>query len=364
MKMPPMVRTLLVLMLLVTSGCGNWSRKQSRSGLLVEPADAARLGYVVNWSTNLGVPKRHTLSSVTLLGDLLFTVEAPGNLVSAISVRNGEVLWRRVVGAPTETVYTPVRDEDRAYFNNDTTLFTVGIAHGELIATAELAQVVETGPVLAGRYAIFGGVEGTVFAHDLDAGYAKWSYRLTSGIVVSPEESQQNVFVADSQGVYAALRAADGELIFRGRTFGPVSARPASTRSGIYVASHDQSLYALNRVTGSDKWVYRTASQLTQAPAALGQGVYLPVSGSGLVALGATDGKQRWATDLQAMAVHARGGNVLLLYPGGLRWVDEKTGRVVEDVQTMPLQKIVPLPDGGLLVVSPGGRVHRLIVKR
>jgi outer membrane protein assembly factor BamB len=365
MKMTSMVRPLLVLMLLTTVGCGDWSRRQSRSGLMIEPADAARLGYVVNWSTYLNVPKRHELSSVTLLGDLLFTVEAPGNLVSAISVRDGKVLWRREVGEPTENVYPPVRDEERVYFNNDTTMFTIGITHGDLIATAELAQVVETGPVLIDRYAIFGGADGLVFAHDLDAGYTKWSYRMTSGIVVSPAASQQNVFVADSKGIYASLRASSGELVFRGRTFGPVTASSASTRAGIYIPSYDQSLYALDRVTGRDTWVYRTATPLTQAPAAFGQTVYLPLPGAGIVALSADDGEERWKSDLRrAQAVHAKGGKALLLYPGGLRWIDEKSGRVVEDVQTMPLQTIIPLPEGGLVIVSPGGRVHRLNAKR
>jgi len=359
-----MVRSLLILLLLTAVGCGGWSRRPSASGLLIEPEDAARLGYVVNWSTNLDVPKRHELSSVTLLGDVLYTVESPSNLVSAISVRDGEVLWQRVIGETMEKVYPPVRDAERVYFNNDTLIFTIGAAHGDLISTADLAQVVQTGPVLIGRYAIFGGSDGTVFAHDLDAGYAKWSYKLTGAIVVPPVASQQHVFAADSKGVYAALRAGDGELIFRGRTFGPITAEPASTRGGIYVPSQDQSLYALNRVTGKDKWVYPTATPLTQAPAALGQAVYLPLPGAGLVALGAADGKVHWTSGLQARAVYAHHGKVLLAYPGGLRWVDEKTGRVIEDAPTMPLRKVVALPDGGLLIVSPGGRIHRLIVKR
>ncbi len=364
MKMTYMVRSLLVLVLLAAVGCGGWSRRPSSSGLLIEPADAARLGYMVNWSTNLNVPRRHGLSSVTLLGDVLYTVESPGNLVSAVSVRDGKLLWHRVIGEPTEAIYPPVRDDERVYFNNDTLIFTLGAAHGDLIASADLAEVVETGPVLIGRYAIFGGSNGTVFAHDLDAGYAKWSYQLSGGVVVPPVASQQNVFLADSKGVYAALRADSGELIFRGRTFGPLTAEPASTRGGFFVPSQDQSLYALNRVTGKDTWVHRTATPLTQAPAALGQAVYLPLDGSGLVALSAADGEERWTSELPAQAVHAQDGQVLLHYPGGLRWVDEKTGRVIEDVQTMPLQKVIPLPNDGVLIVSPGGRIHRLNPKR
>lgn len=359
-----LVRSLLIMMLLVSVGCGDWSRRESRSGLLIEPADAARLGYVVNWSTPLNVPARSELTSVTLLDDILFTVEAPGNLVSAISVRDGDVLWRTVIGEPTEQVYPPVRDEERVYFNNDTTLFTLGVFHGDLIATAELASVVETGPVLHARYAIFGGADGTVFAHDLDSGYAKWSYKMTSGIVAPPVSSQRNVVVADSAGIYAILQANNGELLFRGKTFGPITAPLASTNAGIYIPSHDQALYAVNRITGRDQWVYRSATKLTLPPTMLGRSVFLPVPKAGLAALDAENGEERWATDLQAEAVHTDSGNVLLHYPGGLRWVDERTGRVIDDVQTMPIQAVVPLPNNSLLVVSPGGRVHRLNPKR
>ncbi len=359
-----LVRSLLVLMLLVSVGCGDWSRRESRSGLLIEPADAARLGYVVNWSTPLNVPGRSELSSVTLLDDVLITVESPGNLVSCISVRDGEVLWRKVIGEATETIYPPVRDEERIYFNNDTTLFTAGVFHGDLISTVALASVVETGPVLNGRYAIFGGADGTIFAHDLDAGYAKWSYKMTSGIVVPPAVSQQNVVVADSAGIYAILQANDGELLFRGKTFGPVTAPLASTNSGIFIPSHDQALYAINRITGKDQWVYRTATKLTLPPTMLSRSVFLPVPNAGLVALDAADGKERWTTDLQSQAVHTDDGKVLLQYAGGLRWVDERTGRVIEDVQTMPIQSVVALPGNSLLVVSPGGRIHRLNPKR
>ena len=365
MKTTTLVRSLLILMLLTATGCGDWSRRASRSGLLIEPADAARLGYAVTWSTGLDVPRRHDISSATVLGDTLFTVEAPGNLVTAVSVRDGEVLWRRVIGQPTENIYPPVRDEEKVYFNNDTTFYTVSMKNGGLIATSQLSHVVETGPVLIDRYAIFGGADGTVYAHDIDTGYAKWSYQLSAGIVVSPVESQQNVFAVDSKGVYASLRADSGELVFRGRTFGSVTASPASTRNGLYIPSHDQSLYAINRVTGGDKWVYRTSRKLTAAPAALSQSVFLPLPGTGMVALNDSDGAERWKTDLQAHGVGVSGNKVLLQYPGGLRWVDEDSGRVLSDAPTMPLQYVIPVEDsGGLLVVSPGGRIHRLIPKR
>ncbi len=365
-RLHPLVRSLLILILLTAVGCGDWSRRSTSSGLMIEPADAARLGYTVTWSAHLDIPRKHRLASATLLDDTLFTVEAPGNLCSAVSVRDGSVRWRRILGETTENVYPPVRIDQNVYFNNDTTFFTVSAHSGTLLAVSKLEHVVETGPILIGHFAIFGGADGTVYAHDVNTGYAKWAYLLTTGIVAPPVQSmQQNVFVADADGVYASLRAQTGELIFRGRTFGPITATPASARDGIYIASHDQSLYAINPVTGKDKWVYRTPVRLTQPPAALGQSVFLPIPGHGLVALDERDGSERWKTDLDARAVYYENDRVLLHYPGGLRWVDEQTGRVIADAPTVPLQEVIPLPDRqGLLIVSPEGRIHRLIPKQ
>ena len=360
-----MVRSLLVLMLLAAVGCGDWaSRRPYQSGLLIEPADAARIGYAVSWSTDLGVPRRSELSSVTLLDDILVTVESPGNMVTAISVRDGSVLWRNVIGSKTQNVYTPVRDGNRLYINNDTTIYTVGALHGDLIASAELAEVVSTGPVLADDYAIFGGSNGKVYAHDVDAGFAKWSYQMTDAVVVSPLASEQNVFVADSKGIYAALRADDGNLLYRGRTFGPVTAGIAGTRSGIFVASHDQTLYALNRLTGSDLWVYRATTALTEAPVALGQSVYLPLPNKGLVALDAGNGQVRWTSSTPATPVKASNGRLLLQTGVGFSLVDEESGRVIDQADTQAIQSSFAGPDGSVLLVSPGGRIHRLNPKR
>ncbi len=365
MKTTLLVRSLLGLMLLVAAGCGDWSRRSSRSGLLIEPEDAAKLGYVVTWSNDLGVPNNHNISSATILGDTLFTVEAPDNMVTAISIRNGDVLWRRVIGENTESIYKPIRDEEHVYFNNDTTLFTLGAINGKLMATSQLAHVVETGPVMMDRYAIYGAANGTVFAHDIDTGYAKWAYMLTGGIVVPPVESERYVFTADSKGIYASLEAISGELIFRGRAFGPITAKPAVSRNAVYVASQDQTLYAVNRLNGRDMWVYRYTKPLTLDPATFGQVVYLPLPGDGLIALDANTGDEMWRTPLQGKVVGHSQNKVMLHHPDGIQWVDEGTGRVLVDVETMPLQEVIPVTDnGGLVIISPSGRIHRLLPKR
>ena len=364
MKSTFLVRSLLLLMLLVVVGCGDYARRHSRGELLIHPQDAAALGYAVTWSTSLDIPSNSDLSSATVLGDTLFTIESPTNLTTAVSLRDGKVLWRRVIGQATEQVYAPVRDDKYVYFNNDTTFYTISLVSGDLIATSHLAHVVETGPVLFNRYAIFGAANGIVFAHDIDTGYAKWSYKLTGGIVIPPIRIQRNVFAADSKGVYAGLDALSGELMYRGRTFGPITAQPAANHGSVFIPSRDQSLYTVNQLTGSDQWVYRATGPLTQPPVALGPNVYLPDPTGGLIVLNAADGEERWNTPVNAKAITDDENKVMLKVPTGLQWVDEANGRIITDAPTQTLQYVINDGEGGLLVISPAGRIHRLVPKR
>lgn len=363
MKSTLLVRTLPALLLLIVAGCGDYARRYDR-GLLIHPQDAATLGYAVNWATGLDVPRHSKLASATVLGDMLVTVESPTNMVTAVSLRDGSVLWRRVIGETTQQVYPPVRDEQYVYFNNDTNFYTVNAITGVLVSTSRLANVVETGPVMVGHFAIFGAANGIVFAHDVETGYAKWSYKLTAGIVVSPLQLQQFVLAADSQGVYAGLDALSGELRYRGRAFGPITAKPAANRGSVFIASQDQSLYAINAFTGSDQWVYRSTGPLTGDPVALGPNVYLPGPDGGLIVLNATDKTELWETNVNAKAITDRDNRVLLMVPEGLQWADEADGRVITDVPTQPLRYVLNDGAGGLLLISDGGRIHRLVPKR
>src|SRR5689334_16140587 len=113
---------LLLAAVALGAGCSSSRPIQRGSTMLVEPLEARRAGFAPRWSTDLGVPANEDLSTAEVLGDVLVTTESPSNLVSAVSLRDGGILWRRVVGDPASRLYRPVRVGDSIYISTDSRL--------------------------------------------------------------------------------------------------------------------------------------------------------------------------------------------------------------------------------------------------
>lgn len=351
---------LLILPVLLLAACATPPGAAQRTGLLIEPADADALGYTINWASNLQVPSSRQLAAIVVLDDLIVAVEEPSNAVIAVSMRDGEVLWRQVVGEPSEPLFEPVRSGDQILVNSGTQMFHLDADTGRLRNVAPLAHVASTGPVLIEGLAIYGSVNGRIVAHDIVTGLPRWAYQLTGQITSRPIDVGLNVFAADANGVYVLLSAVDRSLLWRGRTFGPVTAAAATDRLSVMVPSHDQSLYALARATGRDRWVYRTTRPLTMTPKPLGLLVYLPVPGLGLVAIDSVDGTEAWRHDEPALAVTLRNDDVLLATRDSLKLTDTQTGNVLEERPTRRLVTVLEGPEESIVLVSPTGRLLRL----
>lgn len=363
----PMIMLLSGLALLASCATQQQAWSRSGSGALIEPEPAASLGYATFWVRNLNIPSSQRIGAARLLDDLIVVVEQPSNVVYAVSVRDGSIRWRKVVGDPGEPLYSPVRAGDQLLVNSATHLYILNAHTGELERIDSLAHVVSSGPVHIGSFVIFGDVKGRVFAHDIRAGFTKWSYQLTSNIAVPPVDAGQNqALVADARGVYALLGAEDGQLIWRGRTFGPVTTRSAIDRLGVYIASQDQTLYALARPTGLDRWKFPTTYRQIGPPVVMGVSVYLPLGDEALVAINSADGAERWRLPFGATPVTFREeeNRLLVRTPQSLKLVDAQTGQVVADAPTQRLATVLTGPEGSLVLIAPNGRLMRLNPKR
>lgn len=333
------------------------------SGLLLEPADALKLGYTIDWATSINLPSKSELQSVTILGDLLVTVEWPSNVVTAISMRDGKQLWRQQVGSYPYRAFAPSRVDNTILVNTETQIYLLDATkEGKLITRASLDSAVTTPPAMVGEIAVFGGADGTVFGFDTRVGYAKWKFKMPGQMLVPAQASGQQVFVAGIDGQYALFAGRTGEVLWRGRVFDKVSAAPAVHSSGIYIASQDHSLYAINRATGEDRWIFRYTDDLTTSPIVLQNTVYQPLPSGEIVAMKLTDGSELWRlkTTEKIVAQDARG----LLLNGGDKIVqrDASTGKMYDQVPVVggTIAHLIQGPGQSLLVVSTSGRVLKL----
>lgn len=334
-------------------------------GTLIEPGPAADLGYSLSWATPIELLRSQKILSVTVLNDIVITIEGPKNIVTALRASDGELMWKINLGSELETLYAPNRDGEQIFIHSGSRFFTVRDRDGEVQAVAKLETPVASPAVYdpQTRLAILSGSNGLVFAHSVDSNFARWRYDLDSRITNPPAIAQQDVFIVDTGGTYAMLEVATGNPLWRNRTLGKVYAAPTIQGSEIIVASEDGKLYAFNRTTGKDTWQYLGAEQpLVAAPVALGRLIIQPLlPNGGLVAVNSIDGKEVWRNDISANPILIRQKDMVLHSDKELFSVDLDSGELITRVPTLKLQTVVPVgTDGSIIMVSPTGQLLRL----
>lgn len=353
--------TLAFLVLAFTgllSGCAA-TGTSSGEGPLIDPADAAKLGYTSRWLTDLSVPRGFKYTE--RLDDLIVTVEPRDNIVSAVALRDGSVRWRRVVGEPLVILSAPTRVPSGILINSENRLYTLAPDTGLLKNMSNLRSPVGDAPAIDGDMAVFGGVAGRVFGHSIAAGTEHWAYQLAGSILVRPIMVSGNAFIADNLGDYVFIRTSDGELIWRGRTHARITADPVASAQTIFVASEDQSLYAINRSTGRDRWIYRARQPLKRNPILVENSIFLPLPGEGLVSIDTLGGTENWRlANSDATPVLIRGSQLLLFTSRSLFFVDSQSGKLITQVPVQAIQGVIPGPDNSIVLVSTNGRLQRL----
>ena len=358
---------LLLSLSLLATGCrvSDGERRSDRpefnTGLPVEPGYAQRLNYSTRWAQQMSLSRGQRLHSIELLGDLLVVVERPDNLITAYRVDDGDLAWKQSVGSDLEDLYAAIGDEQHIYVNSNTRFFTLDRRSGEVLKTAVLDRYVEAGPVLVDRKAVFGSIRGVVYAHDTDVDYPTWGYALPQTIATPPIVDGLGVFATDAAGNYAKLESSTGTLLWRGNTFGPITAAPVVDRNFIIVASEDQSLYSLVSSTGALRWPpYRSEVPLDVSPTVVDRVIYLVEPGIGLTAIGADDGEARWTTKQVRVPVAMRGDLLLAYGNEKIEMIDPDSGDAERGIPTRELRTVLQGPDASLIVVTPEGDMQRL----
>lgn len=334
-------------------------------GMLIEPTPAAEIDYRLGWASPVQLLGDQKMTSVTALGDIVIVVEDPKNIVTALSAKDGKLLWKIILGSQIESLFAPSRDGEQIFIHSASRFWTLNHRTGDVTAVAPLQEPVSSAAVYAPeqRLAVMSGTSGLVFAHSVNSNFSRWSYRLSNRLTSPGVLAGQDIFIVDSGGTYAMLETSSGTPLWRNRTLGPVSTSPAVQGSEIIVASQDGKLYALNRTTGRDTWKYLGAEQkLTASPLALGRLIIQPLlPNPGIVAIDAINGTEIWRTDITATPILTRQQDMLLYTDNRLISVDLDDGKVNKEVKTKGLQTVLPIgDDGGILLVSPGGRLLKL----
>lgn len=353
----------LLATLTFSVGCASSDNSSiTASNYLVTALDAQRMGYTPRWAMNLIVTPGSELAHVVALGDVVIAVESPSNWVICIDANDGSIRWRHKWLSENERLHEPSRSEDLLVINSGKELFHLNLSTGKVISMSTLSEQVNDGPVIDENLAIFGSLNGRVFAHDIFTGFSRWEAEMPAGIVVRPIIVGQNVFAADATGIYALYNIRNGERMWTGRTFAQVSAKPVASETTqlIYIPSEDQNLYAVNRATGKDRWIYRSTEPLRHNPVLLGNSLFVTQTKT-LTAVDAITGKVIWAIPHAYHAVDQIDQKLIVNADVYLMTLDATTGKRLREVPfVQPIRSVLTGPDDSLVIVSHDGKVERL----
>ena len=371
MKIKQCTGLLLACCLITLCGCRNSQTTTSQSqqppsfrkDFPIAATDLVQMGLKVHWASNLDVPKTETISQWALLkGGYLITIETPSNLFTLINLSDGSIVWRQIHGQSTDKFFQPFLYGEQICVNNETNLLKIDLRTGLAMEIAQLKSVVSNAPAQVQNFAIFGGLNGRIFAHDLNTGFSKWNYQMQAGIIAKPTASKNEVLIGDSSGVYILLDALTGEPLWKGRAFRQISASSSISLEErlVLIPSEDQTLYALDLKMGDDIWQYHAKRALTSKPIILGNMVLMPVTDNGLYALDLQTGKPLWNTS-QALSAFDSDDEFLYCYQQNSLWVlDKSSGKTISQIPTDSIKDIMALGNGQFLVMTQTGRLLKL----
>lgn len=356
---------LMSLVVFTTSAC----RSQSTTKTQVPPGAYAmsylemeEIGYRPGWNAQTLVNPGSRIVGAAVLGPYFTVVEHPANIVTTFDLKTGDMLWKMSAGQPGEKIYGPYQYKDRIMVNTDRQLWAFDAKSGELRIIGDFNSVVRTEPAMSERLAIFGGADGKAFAIDVTTAQKPWEYQMAASFRAKPLKVANGVFVADVAGVYAMLDELTGNLLWRGRTFGPIVADPAADTIRIYIPSEDRALYALDRTSGRDRWTpFRAPMALTESPLAASRDVFLPLPGEGLVALQAGTGREIWRKPLLVKPEGVVGRFLFARDDQSIYKINPADGDVLATAAAPLLAKFVIAPENRLIVVSNDGIVTEMV---
>lgn len=159
------------------------------------------------------------------------------------------------------------------------------------------APSVGDGKVLVGEY--LGGKAFT--AVNAETGLPVWSQPI-GGVWASPQYEDGRIYVGTTEGWMYALRARDGETLWRWKTGDGIYTAPALDEQRVYFGSWDGRYYALNKRTGELVWAwshpgypYNIGGRPDSPAAVLYKGkLIVPALGGRYVALDSETGKTLW----------------------------------------------------------------------
>jgi outer membrane protein assembly factor BamB len=327
------------------------------------PAIELRPPFRVVWSRGFGSLIEHP----AIVWEGVAYVNSLRGFLTAVSMRDGRVLWRAQVGSrmASSPGLSPARRELVTTSMSPGYVSVVDMRTGRIKWRYYTGRA-EPSPLVLDRVAYLAAANGNVYALDLETHRPRWIHRTGVKITGSPALAGGRLYLGDYAGRVLALDLESGRRLWTGSAGSRVYGTLAVAGGRVFAPSVFSGLSALSARTGRLLWRVPVGAYLYSSPAVYRGRVYFGTYAGYVYAASARSGRILWsrsATGAVSGAVQVVAG---VVYAGsfGARitgW-DWRTGRTL---WSFPHGEYVPVSgNGGRLLMHGYSRIWALAPAR
>lgn len=327
---------IIIVVILVLSGCGSSSKKEyGPLEPVVNKLDVKRL-----WSKNVG--QKSFLESkqfgISLDNTHVYVADAKGN-ISVLKQENGEIVWQKSLG---ELVLSgPTVDGDLMYVGgNNADLYALSTKTGDLVWETKLSSEVLAAPAISEKFLYVQTIDGKLHALDKNTGNKIW---------VDKHEVPALTLRGSSSPIVL------GSKVIAGFANGKLTAFDAETGSRLWETSISiaSGRTDLQRMIDIDGPIQADKDQ-----------VYAVTYQGRVAAVSHDNGRTTWSREMSAYnGVKLDGQEIYLSDASDHVWaIDRKTGATIwrqDKLEGRDLTGVTVLPDS-IVVADGAGFVHWL----
>ena len=211
----------------------------------------------------------------------------------AIDVRSGRIDWKYKSRGFIKI--TPVVDARSVFFaTTDGYCYALQRWDGSLLWQYK-SNTIESSPVLAQEYLIYGNLRSQLFALHLASGSLVWQYQLKGPIAADLALSGKNLFIGTQNGYLYCLNLESQRLRWRKKLQGPIQAAVEISGSDVYAATSKGYVYRISWIQGGRIiWQRQLPAGIYCQPAKVDELLYVGCENSMLYLLDEASGEVFW----------------------------------------------------------------------
>lgn len=197
---------------------------------------------------------------------------------------------RWVITFESVPVATPGYDANTAYIPLQNQLVAVDLDRGSMRWRLDVATPFTPA---AGDGLVFIVTDQAIEARDTHTGAVRWRTPVPGGAAVSPYYDTGWLLASTPAGDLVAMRASDGEIVWRRQLGAALSGRPGPALDRLYLPLEDNRLVSVLLASGEIIWQRALPSRVTSL-LALDDQLVVATAGKRLMSVDLRNGRERW----------------------------------------------------------------------